>query len=140
MFSELKSLGRSIQLSHIGRIGPGGSVWKILTERYGPEIEFCRLGERSLDEISRFFYDLDFGVSTAPLALIGKSSCVAAMVDHGLPVIVNRDGVHFRGIPRTDPVSDLLIPRLTPTPSPRAGGKARTEDTEGTKDKEVFWW
>jgi hypothetical protein len=32
------------------------------------------------------------------------------MLDHGLPVIVNRDDVHFRGIPRTDPVSDLLIP------------------------------
>ena len=68
-----------------------------------------RLGERSLDEISRFFSYLDFGVSTTPLALIGKSSCVAAMLDHGLPVIVNRDDVHFRGVPKAG-FSELLIP------------------------------
>jgi glycosyltransferase involved in cell wall biosynthesis len=110
MFSELKTLGRAIQLSHIGRIGPGESVWTDLTKRYGTEIELCRLGERSFDEISRFLSYLDFGVSTAPLALVGRSSSVAAMLDHGLPVIVNRDDVHFRGIPLTDPISDLLIP------------------------------
>jgi glycosyltransferase involved in cell wall biosynthesis len=110
MFSELKTLGRPIQLSHIGRIGPGGSIWTDLAERYGTEIELSRLGERSFDEISRFLSYLDFGVATVPLPLIGKSSSVAAMLDHGLPVIVNRDDVHFRGIPRTDPVSDLLIP------------------------------
>jgi hypothetical protein len=110
MFAKLKTLSRPIQLSHIGRIGPGESIWTDLTERNGKEIELCRLGERSLDEISRFFSYLDFGVSTVPLALIGKSSSVAAMLDHGLPVIVNRDDVHFRGIPRTDSLSDLLIP------------------------------
>jgi hypothetical protein len=110
IFAELKKLGRPIQLSHIGRIGLGESVWTDLTERYGKEIELSRLGERSFDEVSRFLFYLDFGVATAPLALIGKSSSVAAMLDHGLPVIVNRDDVHFRGIRRTDPVSDLLIP------------------------------
>jgi hypothetical protein len=110
MFAELKRLGRPIQLSHIGRIGPRESVWTDLTDRYGTEIKLSRLGERSFDEISRFLSYLEFGVATAPLALIEKSSSVAAMLDHGLPVIVNRDDVHFRGIPRTDPGSDLLIP------------------------------
>jgi hypothetical protein len=110
MFAELKTLGRPIQLSHIGRIGPGESVWTDLNERYGTEIELSRLGERSVDKISQFLSYLDFGISTVPLALIGKSSSVAAMLDHGLPVIVNRNDVHFRGTPRTAPVSDLLIP------------------------------
>jgi glycosyltransferase involved in cell wall biosynthesis len=110
MFAQLQTLGKPIQLSHIGRIGPGEPVWIELTKRYGSEIEFCRLGERSLEEISRFFSFVDFGVSTTPLALIGKSSCVAAMLDHGLPVIVNRDDVHFRGIRETDLISELLIP------------------------------
>jgi hypothetical protein len=110
MLAELKTLGRPIQLSHIGRIGPGESVWTDLTGRHGTEIELSRLGERSVDEISRFLSYLDFGISTVPLALIGKSSSVAAMLDHGLPVIVNRDDVHFRGISRTAPFSDLLIP------------------------------
>ena len=110
MLAQLKTLGKPIQLSHIGRIGPGESRWKDLTERYGSEVELSRLGERSLAEISQFFSFVDFGVATTPLALIGKSSCVAAMLDHGLPVIVSRNDVHFRGMPNPDLLSDLLIP------------------------------
>jgi glycosyltransferase involved in cell wall biosynthesis len=110
MLAQLKTLEKPIQLSHIGRIGPGETRWKDLTERYGSEIELSRLGERSLAEISQFFSFIDFGVATTPLALIGKSSCVAAMLDHGLPVIVSRNDVHFRGMPNPDLISDLLIP------------------------------
>jgi glycosyltransferase involved in cell wall biosynthesis len=110
MITQLQTLGRPIQLSQIGRIGPGESVWMEVSERYGSEIEFVSLGERSLEEISRFFSSIDYGVSTTPLGLIGKSSCVAAMLDHGLPVIVNRDDVHFRGIPASPLTSELLIP------------------------------
>ena len=32
------------------------------------------------------------------------------MLDHGLPVIVSRNDVHFRGMPKPDLISDLLIP------------------------------
>ncbi|HEY2122856.1 MAG TPA: hypothetical protein VGH07_04620 [Chthoniobacterales bacterium] len=110
MLGKLQKLGKRIQLSHIGRIGPVESVWMDLTERYGLEIELRRLGEQSLDSISQFFSSIDFGVATTPLSLIGKSGTVAAMLDHGLPVIVSRNDVHFRGIHDTGPTSDLLIP------------------------------
>jgi hypothetical protein len=110
MLAQLKSLGMPIRFSHIGRIGAGESVWTGLIQRYGSEIEFSRLGERSVEDISRFFFSVDYGVSATSLALIGKSSCVAAMLDHGLPVIVNRNDVHFRGVSETDLISDLLIP------------------------------
>jgi glycosyltransferase involved in cell wall biosynthesis len=110
MLGKLQKLGKQIQLSHIGRIGRGESVWMDLAERYGLEIELRRLGAQSLDSISRFFSSIDFGVATTPLSLIGKSASVAAMLDHGLPVIVNRNDVHFYGITDTGPTSDLLIP------------------------------
>jgi glycosyltransferase involved in cell wall biosynthesis len=110
MFVQLESLNKPIQLSHIGRIGAGESVWLDLTERFGSEVEFRRLGEQPLEKISQFFSSIDFGVATTPLSLIGKSASVAAMLDHGLPVIVNRDDVHFRGITDTGPTADLLIP------------------------------
>ena len=109
MLGKLQKLGKQIQLSHIGRIGPGESVWMDLTERYGSEVELRRLGEQSLESISQFFSSIDFGVATTPLSLIGKSASVAAILDHGLPVIVNRNDVHFRGITDTGPTSDLLI-------------------------------
>ena len=35
---------------------------------------------------------------------------MAAMLDHGLPVIVSRNDVYFRGIPNPGLISDLLIP------------------------------
>jgi glycosyltransferase involved in cell wall biosynthesis len=110
MLAALRKLGRPIRLSHVGRIGPGESVWRDLSGRYQQEIEFCRLGEQSLENISQFLGSVDFGVATTPLSLIGKSSCTAAMLDHGLPVIVNRNDIHFRGIPEVAPISELLIP------------------------------
>jgi hypothetical protein len=110
LFARLRILGRPIQLSHIGRIGPGESVWMDLTKRYESEIELHRLGEQSTEKISEFFSSVDFGISTTPLSLIGKSSCVAAMLDHGLPVIVNRNDVHFAGISAATLASELLIP------------------------------
>jgi hypothetical protein len=110
LFAQLQKLGRPIQFSHIGRLGPGETVWKDLTDRYGSVIDVQRLGERSLEDISRFFLSIDFGVSTTPQSLIGKSSSVAAMLDHGLPVIVNRNDIHFRGVPEPSMASGLLIP------------------------------
>jgi len=110
MLGALRKLGRPIRLSHVGRIGPGESVWTDLSGRYQPEIEFRRLGEQSLENISQFFSSVDFGVATTPLSLIGKSASVAAMLDHGLPVIINRNDVHFRGITDTYPTCELLIP------------------------------
>jgi glycosyltransferase involved in cell wall biosynthesis len=107
---QLQKLGRPIQLAHIGRIGPGKSIWLDVTRQYGSEIELRRLGEQSWADISRFFSSIDFGISTTPLSLIEKSGCVAAMLDHGLPVIVSRDDIHFAGISETHLASDLLIP------------------------------
>jgi hypothetical protein len=110
MLTALRTLGRPIRLSHVGRIGPGELVWTELSRRYQSEIELCRLGEKSLQDISQFLMSVDFGVATTPLSLIGKSSCTAAMLDHGLPVIVNRNDIQFRGIPEIAPISGLLIP------------------------------
>jgi glycosyltransferase involved in cell wall biosynthesis len=111
MFSQLLKLRRPILLSHIGRIGPGESAWADMTERYRSQIEFHRLGEESPENISRFLSSVDFGVATTPFALIGKSSSVAAMIDHGLPVIVTRNDVHFHAVAAEDPISHpLLIP------------------------------
>jgi glycosyltransferase involved in cell wall biosynthesis len=110
MLLRLRSLSRPIRLSHIGRIGRGEPIWTDLIKRFGSEIKFERLGEQPSAKISELFSSVDFGVTPTPLALIGKSASVAAMLDHGLPVIVNRNDVHFRGIIDTDPTSELLIP------------------------------
>jgi hypothetical protein len=109
LFARLQAFGKPIRVCHIGRIGLGESLWNEVVERYEGEIQFQRLGEQSFEKISQFFLSVDLGLATTPLSLIGKSSSVAAMLDHGLPVIVSRNDVHFRGIPEENLASERLI-------------------------------
>jgi glycosyltransferase involved in cell wall biosynthesis len=109
LFARLQALGKRIHVCHIGRIGPGESLWNEVVHRYDAEIQFQRFGEQSFENISQFFLSVDLGVATTPLSLIGKSSTVAAMLDHGLPVIVSRNDVHFQGIAEENPASERLI-------------------------------
>jgi glycosyltransferase involved in cell wall biosynthesis len=49
------------------------------------------LGELGEAEVSRYLHALDFGIAATPWALVGKSGSVAAMREHGLPVLVPRN-------------------------------------------------
>lgn len=98
LFTYLRRLKRRIRLTHIGRIGAGEALWAGLVRTYGAEIQFERLGELSPQDVADHFGQADFGVATTPWEIIGKSASVAAMIDCGLPVIVNRDDIHYPGI------------------------------------------
>lgn len=82
---------RQIAMISIGRLGPGEKLWNSLSRNYSSQFVFLQLGEKSPIEISEFLNSLDFGVATSPYALIEKSGTVATMLEHKLPVIVNRD-------------------------------------------------
>lgn len=94
--------GRRLVAISAGRIGPGGPVWQRMIATYGDDCRFVLLGELPAESISGLINGSDFGVSTSPMCLIGKSGTVAAMLEHGLPVIVNRD-YPLRGIPALEP-------------------------------------
>ena len=53
---------------------------------------FEKRGKLDPPEISRALQSSDFGLAVTPLHLLGKSGAVAAMREHGLPVVVNRYG------------------------------------------------
>lgn len=127
---------KQLVLVSAGRIGPGESVWSSITETYGSRFHCCRLGEQSPGNLSRFLGGLDFGIATTPWSLLGKSASVAAMLDHGLPVIVNRDEVTFPAIAPAVNDHDPLLIKMDPvlalrlsaaqrlTPAPRLGHAA----------------
>lgn len=96
---------RQVAIISIGRLVPGEQLWKSLSENYSSQFVFLQLGERSPLEISEFFNTIDFGIATSPYALIGKSATVAAMLEHKLPVIVNRDDFKL--------VSHLQLPLIS---------------------------
>lgn len=101
--------GKRILIAGIGRLGSGQELWNRLASSYSGAIEFCHLGEHPPAHISAFLNGVDFGISTTPLALIGKSATTAAMLEHGLPVIVNRNDVSFPDCPEAQAENPLLI-------------------------------
>jgi hypothetical protein len=82
-----------------------------MVERFKSQIQFRLLGEDSPMNISRFLLSVDLGIATTPLSLLGKSGSVTAMLEHGLPVVVTRNDIHFEGVTDESLATDeLLIP------------------------------
>lgn len=99
LFSYLRDASqkhdRKIVILGIGRIGAGSDLWQSLASKYSHQFTFGKLGERPPEQISQFLQFIDFGIATTPWAIIGKSATVSTMLDHGLPVIVNRDELRY---------------------------------------------
>jgi hypothetical protein len=116
LLSELESAaaaaGKRIALISVGRLGAGEQLWNELSRAYASRIPMLRLGEEPADRISELFQIVDFGIATTPLALIGKSATVAAMFDHGLPVVVNREDCCWSAPGASDPREAALVIRI----------------------------
>lgn len=108
LFTRLRTLSRPITLVHVGHIGAGAELWDRLAEQY-PDFTFRRLGMADPAAVADLFATADYGVATTPWVLIGKSGSVAAMLEAGLPVIVNRDDVRYPGISEPSADSPLLL-------------------------------
>jgi hypothetical protein len=81
------------------------------------------VGEKTPEEISRLLQNLDFGIATHPWALAGKSGAVAALLDHGLPVVVPRDDWKLRRNPVPVPAIDPLMIKLSEMPPELMAGR-----------------
>ena len=128
--AEARRAGRRVLLVSIGRQGHGAETWTRLGRRRSAGFATCTLGERNGRELSWFLQSIDVGVATTPWALIGKSATVAAMLDHGLPVVVPRDDVNF-GF-KLPPPDDALLHRYEPDFARRmASGLLRREPVDG---------
>lgn len=75
----------------VGNAGDyGASLWDSLTSPAYPSFTFSSLGELPAERVSEQLQQADFGIAVMPSHLVDKSSAVAAMVSHGLPVIISR--------------------------------------------------
>jgi hypothetical protein len=97
-FAEVaRDLRRRPVLLAAGRIGATGArLLDGLSSHYGTDLPCISLGELPAERISDFLQNLDFGLATSPWPLIGKSGTAAAMIDHGIPVMVTRDDWKLR--------------------------------------------
>lgn len=96
LLGAIASVSQDLQLSQclflsIGNSGAHGQrLWTDLERQDYPLFRFQMLGKLSKNQISSLLKNSDFGITTVPSHLLGKSGSVAAMIAHGLPVIVPR--------------------------------------------------
>lgn len=125
---------RQIALISIGRIGPGEELWNTLAKNYSDQFSFLKLGERTPNKISEFFNSIDFGIATSPYALIGKSASVAAMLEHGLPIIVNRDEIHFSAYQSISNNDETLLQKVDHTLPQKLGNSIHKKAPQSKLD------
>ncbi|MGB5135684.1 MAG: glycosyltransferase [Prochlorococcaceae cyanobacterium] len=82
---------QSCRFVSVGQVGDyGATLWDSLQDLPYPAFEFSRLGLLPAERVSEQLQLADFGICVAPSVLVDKSSAVAAMLAHGLPVIISR--------------------------------------------------
>jgi hypothetical protein len=107
-----RTAGRSVALVQAGNAGgEGGKIWAELERDYSSAFQFITLGPQPAPTISALMLAADFGVAASPWSVIGKSGSAAAMLDHGLPVIVTRDDFQPRFRAAEPPTTDPLVHR-----------------------------
>ena len=124
---------KRLVLVFLGRNNLTSAAFNELKSRLRGRAEIITTGERSIAEISQMLQALDLGLATSPRQAIQKSGSVAAMLEHGLPVLVTRDDWRLRGIEikPADTSSRLLTPdkfallESLPTREPEATGNGR---------------
>jgi hypothetical protein len=79
---------RFVSVGRLGVQGPG--IWERMQVLGNEHFIFERLGELAPAEVSQALQRADFGIAVSPLEIIGKSGAVAAMREHGLPIIITR--------------------------------------------------
>lgn len=110
-------LGRKPALIAAGRVGAHQSAILGRFTAGGVPVSLTR--EQDPSTISHLLRSADFGIAPHPWALIGKSGAAAAMLEHGLPVVVPRDDWQLRHF-REQPIatSDPLLARLAELDAP----------------------
>lgn len=99
--------GRKPVLLSIGRMGTAGEeLWNRLAHEQSDRFTFLCLGEQTAEHISEYLSFLDCGIATTQRSIIGKSSTAISMLEHGLPVIVNRSDAPVAGF---SPCESMLL-------------------------------
>ena len=81
--------GKKVGLLLLGRNGPHADASMAGIQRqFGDTIRQISSGPQSPAVLSALFQEVDLGIAVTPFEIVEKSSAVAAMTEHGLPVIV----------------------------------------------------
>lgn len=104
---------KRLVLVFIGKNNLTSEAFDKLKSTLGDRATMVAAGERTDVEISKILQALNLGLATSPSQMIQKSGSVAAMLEHGLPVLVTRNDWHLRGTisPPLEMSSRILSPK-----------------------------
>ncbi len=83
--------GRRLTLMFLGNSHRTDNFFAELESHLGAETDILRWSQVSAEDVSRLLQTIDVGLATSPWALLDKSGATAAMLEHGVPVLVSRD-------------------------------------------------
>jgi len=109
--------GRRLVVISAGYAGAGGRAVFERLRRQVSDVDFLAIGPRSPSEISQFINSMDFGLTSYPHYALGKSSSVATVLEHGLPLIVGW------GKLSSEPALDAELQRLVWYDDPQLEGR-----------------
>lgn len=112
-----RQLNKSLMVTILGHTGPEVSIW--ITSLTELSVSYVLTGELSTTKISEILSASTIGISTTPIEFAEKSGTIAAMREHGLPVICVSDATPLNLINNFSPpegvynyFSDSLIELL----------------------------
>lgn len=85
-----------LRVEHAGGMGAGEGLWEAMRKAHAG-VDWVRHGQLDEAGLARVFSGWDAAITTTPWQLAGKSSSARTLLDHGLPVLVTRDDVHYPG-------------------------------------------
>ena len=87
-----KELGKKVSVLSLGRLGEAERKWDKIQEYKKNDVQWVRVGELDSGEMSLCLHGLDYGLTSTPWDLVGKSGAIAAFLEHGVPVFVSVEG------------------------------------------------
>jgi len=105
----VRSTGMSLVVYSAGRLGDmDKQEWRRVSEML-PDVTFNILGDLSANEVSEFLSSLDLAIAAVPLVQLQKSGCVAAYVEHDLPVLIPDYGMADRAGFQYKPIDSRFV-------------------------------
>ncbi len=108
--TAVHAAGKQLVLLSLGRTGGAGErLVETLRRQPAPGSSLIVTGEIPPADASRLLSALDLALTANPVALVPKSSTLAACFDHGLPVLVSRDNWRPRGALTVPPLAEPQV-------------------------------
>jgi hypothetical protein len=101
-----KAEGRTFSLTLIGRCGEEKDRWVNAWRSAG--LPVYELGEQPPEKVSRVLSEAAMGIATTAYAVVEKSGAVAAMKEHGLPVLCVSPSWRPRGVRALEPPEGIM--------------------------------